>query len=81
MESNPVISSEKELEVLQKQSDLKWLEPEKSLAAGLNKTGDSGIWRLFIWLAAAFFALEVLLLVFFDKVTGLFQKNIQTSTP
>ncbi|MBS3913119.1 MAG: BatA domain-containing protein [Bacteroidetes bacterium] len=80
-ESNPAISTDTELELLQKQAGIQWLSPEMSLSAGINKTGESGIWRLFIWLAAAFFALEVLLLVFFDRVTGLFQKNIQTSTP
>jgi preprotein translocase subunit SecG len=49
-------------------NNIKWLDGDKANIAFEAKQADNTQWRLFIWLAAVFFALEVVILVFWDKI-------------
>lgn len=53
---------------------INWLEYSEMKNISAASVADSGIWRLFIWLAAAFFAVEIILLVFGDKLLGRLMK-------
>jgi hypothetical protein len=48
-------------------NNIAWLQGDNAIAAFQAKISDTTKWRLFIWLAAVFFALEVLVLVFWDS--------------
>ena len=66
LESNPNAASEEIMDNWRKLNGIEWISGDKAIAAFQAKISDTSGWRLFIWLAAVFFALEVLVLVFWD---------------
>lgn len=71
LESDPRAASAESLKTLQQNTGLQWMQASAIQNAAAAGSATQGMWRLFIWLAAAFFALEVLILVFWDRVTTL----------
>jgi hypothetical protein len=67
LESNPNMASDKVMKEWTVSNDINWLQGNNAIAAFQNKIADTTKWRLFIWFAAVFFALEVLVLVFWDS--------------
>lgn len=76
-ESNPIKSSASELEKLSKNTGLQWMSPNQTATMSGNLSDNSSMWRLFIWLSAAFFAVEVLIIAFWDSI---FQR-VKNSAP
>jgi hypothetical protein len=66
MESNPNAASEEIMDDWRKSNGIEWIVGDKAIAAFQAKISDTSAWHLFIWLAAVFFAFEVLVLVFWD---------------
>jgi hypothetical protein len=66
LESNPGMVLESELKPWMDANGIEWTSGDNAVAAYQAKISDTSAWRLFIWLAAVFFALEVLVLVFWD---------------
>jgi quinol monooxygenase YgiN len=66
LESNPNAASEEIMENWRSSNGIEWISGDKAIAAFQAKISDTSAWHLFIWLAAVFFALEVLVLVFWD---------------
>lgn len=79
-ESNPEMAADENLELLTRNTGMQWLNGGAAIASATQSKTQSQLWRLFIWLAAAFFALEVLLLVFWDKAGTIFHKTPSTNT-
>lgn len=67
LESNPNMASEDAMKAWTASNHIAWLQGDNAIAAFQAKISDTTKWRLFIWLAAVFFALEVLVLVFWDS--------------
>jgi len=67
LESNPSMASADVMEAWTSANNIVWMQGDNALAAFQAKISDTTKWRLFIWLAAVFFALEVLVLVFWDS--------------
>ncbi|MFN4914370.1 MAG: BatA domain-containing protein [Sphingomonadales bacterium] len=67
MESNPNMASEEVMKNWSDSNNISWMQGDNAIAAFQAKISDTAKWRLFIWLAAVFFALEVLVLVFWDS--------------
>ena len=68
LESNPNIAVPDIMQAWTTSNNIKWLDGDKANIAFEAKQADNTQWRLFIWLAAVFFALEVVILVFWDKI-------------
>jgi len=66
LESNPNMVLESSLKPWMEANGIQWTSGDNAVAAYQAKISDTSLWRLFIWLAAVFFALEVLVLVFWD---------------
>ncbi len=68
-ESDPGVASGEMLKDFQTATEAKWIDAGKTFESNAAEAGGSGLERhLFIWLAAAFFALEILVLVFWDEL-------------
>ncbi len=67
IESNPNMASEEVMQNWTSSNNISWLQGDNAIAAFQAKISDTAKWRLFIWLAAVFFAMEVLVLVFWDS--------------
>ena len=67
LESNPNMASDVVMKAWITSNNISWLQGDNAIAAFQAKISDTTKWRLFIWLAAVFFALEVLVLVFWDS--------------
>ncbi|MCC7298181.1 MAG: BatA domain-containing protein [Bacteroidia bacterium] len=80
LESNPAVAETELLNQFAKNTGLTWLDPQKTAAASKNIDESSNLWRLFIWLAAAFFAVEVIILVFWDTLQKKLFKTTTTAT-
>lgn len=74
-ESDPRTAGEEQLQKLQSGLGIQWMRPGNARALTQQLAADSQLWRLFIWLAAAFFAVEVILLVLWDPVTSLLRRK------
>lgn len=74
-ESDPRPATEENLKLFAEKTGAVWMKADNAMAAAQIESADSRIWRLFIWLAAAFFAVEVLLLVFWDPVQARINRN------
>jgi len=68
-ESNPATANGDMIENFEQKTGAKQISENKTGFALQQVSTDNRLWRLFIWLAAAFFAVEVLLLVFWDPVS------------
>lgn len=68
IESNPADVSEKMMTQLSADYNIKWYNSGQMVNNVAKAVDDNSLWRLFIWLAASFFAFEVLLIVFWDKL-------------
>jgi hypothetical protein len=66
LESNPNMASEDVMKAWTTSNNIAWMQGDNAIAAFQAKISDTTKWRLFIWLAAVFFAMEVLVLVFWD---------------
>jgi hypothetical protein len=66
IESNPNMVLESSIRPWMEVNGIQWTSGDNAVAAYQAKISDTSCWRLFIWLAAVFFALEVLVLVFWD---------------
>jgi hypothetical protein len=66
LESNPNMVLESSLKPWMEANGIQLTSGDNAVAAYQAKISDTSLWRLFIWLAAVFFALEVLVLVFWD---------------
>ncbi|MBL7812961.1 MAG: BatA and WFA domain-containing protein [Bacteroidetes bacterium] len=79
-ESDPRQADAEVLQDWSKRSGAAFMKDSNAGLAGSVLQRNSDLWRLFIWLAAVFFATEVLLLVFWDKVNrNLNQKKVITT--
>lgn len=78
LESDPRSATEEQLKNLAEKTGIVWLRQDSAAAAAQVTSADSHLWRLFIWLAAISFALEVLLLVFWDPVARRFKPEAET---
>lgn len=67
LESNPNMASDDVIKAWTTTNNIAWLQGDNAIAAFQAKISDTTKWRLFIWLAAVFFALEVLVLVLWDS--------------
>jgi len=67
LESNPNMAPDDVMKAWTANNNIVWMQGDNSIAAFQAKISDTTKWRLFIWLAAVFFALEVLVLVFWDS--------------
>jgi hypothetical protein len=80
-ESNPAKSAASELEKLSKNTGLQWLSPNQTSSVSGNLSDNSSLWRLFIWLAATFFAVEVLIIAFWDSIFQRVKNRAPVSKP
>lgn len=80
-ESSPAKSAESELEKLSKNTGIQWLSPNQTSSVSGNLSDNSSLWRLFIWLAAAFFAVEVLIIAFWDSIFQRVKNSAPVSKP
>lgn len=67
LESNPNMAPDDVMKAWTANNNIVWMQGDNAIAAFQAKISDTTKWRLFIWLAAVFFALEVLVLVFWDS--------------
>jgi hypothetical protein len=52
-----------------------WLDTGNATVAKLALPKQGAFWRLFIWLASIFFAVEVMIIVFWDRFSTKFAKS------
>lgn len=80
LESNPQIAGPDRLKELEERTRIKWLSESQLIGNISQNESGTPLWHLFIWLAAAFFAVEVLILVFWDRAAQRFGKTTPTIT-
>lgn len=78
IESNPALAGEEELELLKSKHGIQWINKAEAVSGTGAEIIPGKLWRLFIWLAAAFFAVEVLLITFWDRLPKMFNSLIKT---
>lgn len=66
-ESDPSGAAPEWISLMQRQKGVEWLDAGNAGLAGATVSPAGTQWKLFIWLAAAFFLLEVVALVFWDN--------------
>lgn len=80
LESNPKIADRERLKEFEEKTKVKWLSGNQLIGNLSQNESGTPLWHLFIWLAAAFFAVEVLILVFWDRAAQRFGKTTPTIT-
>lgn len=68
VESNPAVAENEDLTEASVKNGFDWLNEDKTSASFGKVISDFSDWKVFIWLAALFFLLEVLIITFWDKL-------------
>lgn len=78
-ESNPAKISTEKLEVWSKNSNAKIINEKLSVAGNVIQEKSKNYWKLFIWIAAFALLMEILVILFWDKLMSKYKTSIKTT--
>lgn len=74
-DSDPAQVKNTDFATWMKSNSAEWFDNENAAIAKQALPSKAGAWKLFIWLASIFFAMEVMIIVFWDRLSTKFAKS------